>query len=108
MTANNFQAHLEHIDEDVIVNEFKDNAINLVPAILAERNIPLNLENLVEYEYKPFGVLGGAFLSVNSYRDEEDYKSITFRHIHGVKWSRILAKAISVQLRESIQISCRN
>ena len=48
LTAKNFQAHLQQIDEEVFINEFKDNAVNLVPAILAERNIPLTLDNLIE------------------------------------------------------------
>jgi hypothetical protein len=61
LTAKNFRAHLEHIDEDVFVNEFKDNAVNLVPAILADRKIPLTLNNLIhtntkhlEYTVVPF------------------------------------------------------
>ena len=100
LTAKNFQAHLEHIDEEVFINEFKDNALNLVPAILAERKIELTLDDLIEYEYKSFGVLGGAFLSVNSYTNEEGYRCIMFRHPHGIKWSRIIAKAISYELKE--------
>jgi hypothetical protein len=98
LTAKNFQAQINNIEEDVVVNEFKDNAINLMPAILAERHIPLTLENLIEYEYRPFGVVGGAFLSVQLYVDDDGHRNIMIRHRHGIKWSRILSKAVPAQL----------
>jgi hypothetical protein len=98
LTAKNFQAHLDHIDENVIVNEFKDNALNLIPAILAERHIPLTLENLIKYQYEGFGVIGGAFLSIQLYSDDEGYRNIMIRHRHGMKWSRIISKAVPVHL----------
>jgi len=98
LTAKNFQAHLQHIDEEVIINELKDNTLNLIPAMLAERNIALTLENLIEHNYKAFGVAGGALQSVQSFTDEEGRIAILFRHQHGIKWSRILAKAFSAEL----------
>jgi hypothetical protein len=98
LTSQNFESLLEKTDE-VFVQEFSRNALGIVRATLIARNILLTVDNLIEYEYKTFGVLGGAFQSVTSYKDPEGHTCIVFKHRYGEKWSRVIARVFGEQLQ---------
>lgn len=89
---------MKHIDEDVFVEDFGDNVMNLVPSIFAERNIPVILSNLIDYEYKPFGEMEGAYKHVSAHVDEDGWTNRVFTHRYSTKWSRIIARVFSRQL----------
>jgi hypothetical protein len=98
LSSQNFESLLEKTDEEVFVREFSRNALGIVRATLIARNIPLTVDNLIEYEYKTFGVLGGAFQSVTSYKDPEGHTCIVFKQRYGEKWSRVIARVFGEQL----------
>jgi len=104
ITGRNFETLLELLDEQRFIDMWKYDALNLVTTIFGEKNIPLTLDNLIEYEYKIFGVMGGAFKSVSAYKDNEGHTNIVFTHRYGLKWSRIIAAVFSHQL--SIYFKC--
>lgn len=100
LTARNFRTLLDNVSEEVIVNEFQNNALDMIPSFFIERNIPMTLDNLVEYAFKAFGLIGGAFQSVNIFTDEEGHKCVALRHRYGIKWSRVLAAGMKPHLSE--------
>jgi hypothetical protein len=98
MTSKNFEKILELVDEKEFVEMWNDNALNIVSTLFAEKKIPVTLQNLVEYVFRPFGVIGGAFSTVDEDRDEERCARVIFTHKYGPKWSRIIAASFSHQL----------
>jgi hypothetical protein len=104
LTSRNFKTLLDNIDEEVLSKDFKNNALDMIPAFFVEKNIPMTLDNLVEYAFKPFGLIGGSFQGFNIFRNEEGYQCITLRHRYGIKWSRILSAGMVPSL--SICLNC--
>jgi hypothetical protein len=98
MTRKNFETILKLIDEKEFVEMWNDNGLNIVSTLFTERKLPMSLHNFLEYALRPFGVIGGAFSSVDVIRDEEGYAHVIITHKYGPKWSRIIAASFSHQL----------
>jgi hypothetical protein len=66
VTRKNFTEILELVDEKVFIEGWKYDALNVVPVLFSEKHIPLTLDNLIEHEYKPFGILKEILRNIKS------------------------------------------
>jgi hypothetical protein len=90
LAIENFQELIESTDKRIFINVLRDNLANLIPAVFMQRNIPFTVDNLIDYEFKAFGVIGGAYQGFSCYKDTEGDITLVFRHRYGPKWSKIL------------------
>jgi hypothetical protein len=97
-----FRSIVNTVDEDLLLNEFKENNADLIPTIFNQRNIPLTLSNLIEYCYKRIAIVSGTFHDFSSYKDNEGHLCMVVRHNYGIKWSRVLAAGLSHQIESAV------
>jgi uncharacterized protein (DUF4415 family) len=103
LTNKNFRLFVDCIDEKILLDTFNENSCDLIPTIFNQRNIPLTLDNIIEYCYKGIGLFAGTFHDFSYYKDkEDDHLCLLFRHNFGIKWSRVLAAGIAYQIESTL------
>lgn len=103
LTNKNFRLFVDCIDEKALLDSFNENSSDLIPTIFNQRNIPLTLDNIIEYCYKGIGLFAGTFHDFSYYKDKEDnHLCLLFRHNCGIKWSRVLAAGIAYQIESTL------
>lgn len=103
LTNKNFRLFVDCIDEKTLLDSFNENSSDLIPTIFNQRNIPLTLDNIIEYCYKGIGLSAGTFHDFSYYEDkEDDHLCLLFRHNFGIKWSRVLADGIAYQIESTL------
>jgi hypothetical protein len=104
ITGNDFRFFLENTDEEKMLNNFKTNLTDLIPASLKQRRIPVTLNNLIEVEYSQMAINAGIIYRFTRYYNEEGLLCLMFQHHFGIKWSRMLAKGYTHQIETLIGI----
>ena len=103
LTNKNFRLFVDCIDEKTLLDSFNENSCDLIPTIFNQRNIPITLDNIIEYCYKGIGLSAGTFHDFSYYKDkEDDHLCLLFRHNFGIKWSRVLAAGIAYQIESTL------
>lgn len=107
LTGNDFRFILDNMDEEKMLEHFKSNLTDLIPAALNERKIPATLEKLIEYEYAQMAINAGIIYKFTSYHDEDGLFCLLFQHRFGIRWSRILAEGHTYQIKKLFDIYTR-
>jgi hypothetical protein len=103
LTNKSFQLIVDRMEEDVLLNDFESNSMDLIPSILIEQNIPITMENLIRYCFEFIGINAGLWHSFSFYKDDEGYTCLLFRHNYGIKWSKVLNEGLSNLLDAQFQ-----
>jgi hypothetical protein len=96
--SKNFKYLVDNFDEDKLLEQYKSILLGIVPADLLERKTPLTVENWIKIVCEGMLLHGGSFHKFSHYRDNEGYLHLTFRHDHGIRWSRIIACVLTQQM----------
>jgi hypothetical protein len=96
--SKNFKYLVDNFDEDKLLEQYKSIILEIVPADLLERKTPLTLENWIKIVCEGMLLNGGSFHKFSHYHDNEGYLNLTFRHDHGIRWSRIIACVFTQQM----------
>ena len=102
--SRSFHFVLENIDESKLIEEYKTTVCDLIPSILVQQKIPLTIENWIRYVCDGILIYSGAIQNFSYHIDNEGCLCLAFKHVHGVKWSRIISKVFSYQLESMLQL----
>jgi len=92
VTQKTFSLIIEQIDEDLLLDDFTNNALDFVPTVFYAKNIPFTLDNIIKYALIGAGLEGGIYNHFHYYKDHQGFTNLVMRHNFGLKWSRILSK----------------
>jgi hypothetical protein len=92
VTQKTFNLIIEQVDEDLLLDDFTNNALDFVPTVFYAKNIPFTIDNIIKYALIGAGLEGGIFNHFHYYNDSEGFTNLVMRHNFGLKWSRILSK----------------
>jgi hypothetical protein len=92
VTQKTFGLIVDQIEEDLLLEDFTTNALDLIPTIFLSKNIAFTLDNIIKYALIGGGLEGGIYNHFHHYKDNEGFTNIVLRHNLGLKWSRILSK----------------
>jgi len=76
------------------LQESLDSGGHIVAAILAQNDIPLTPENLVEHVFYKTSLYAGNYSHFHHYTDHSGNLCLSFEHSFGLKWSKLLGKSI--------------
>jgi hypothetical protein len=91
-------------EEDKLARLYSSVIDDLVPTMLLQSRLPLNLENWIEYVFKGQLLFGGSYQVFSYFKDGEGHVNLVFRHQHGIKWSRILSTVYMQFLEKAMNI----
>ena len=100
LSNKSFNSILEKMPENELLEDFKTNWIDVLPTIFIEQNIPITLQNVIQYGFESIGIYAGSWHSFSHHKDESGHECMIFRHNYDIKWSRILSKGIAHLLNE--------
>jgi hypothetical protein len=92
VTQKTFGLIIEQIEEDLLLDDFTNNALDFIPTVFYTKHIPFTLDNIIKYALIGAGLDGGIYDHFHCYNDSEGYTYLVMRHNFGLKWSRILSK----------------
>ena len=91
-------------EEDTLTHLYGSVIDDLVPTMLLQSRLPLNLENWIEYVFKGQLLFGGSYQVFSYFKDEDGHVNFVFRHQHGIKWSRVLSTVYMQFLEKAMNI----
>lgn len=80
--------------DDQSLEEIMDYESRIAGAILAQNDIPLTLENLIEHIFSKTGLFSGAFSHFHTATKDSGDLVLSFEHPFGIRWSRLLGGSI--------------
>jgi hypothetical protein len=87
---------LDNMDEQLILNEYRNIIFEYIPFILIENAIsPITLENWITHACNTTMVFTGLIQSFSCNVDEGGILNLVFAHSYGPKWSRMLDTILS-------------
>ncbi|MDQ3851314.1 MAG: hypothetical protein M3299_00600 [Thermoproteota archaeon] len=92
------------LEEDILVRLYSSVVNDLVPSMLLENRLALNLKNWIEYVFKGLLLFGGSYQGFSYFKDEEGHVSFVFRHQYGIKWSRVISTVYVEFLEKALNI----
>jgi hypothetical protein len=82
---------IEHIDEEKWIQEYSDTLEEIVPYFFLELKAEQTVENTLKVVFDRLLAYGGSYKGYSSHVDNDGYLNLVFRHVYGIKWSRILS-----------------
>jgi hypothetical protein len=82
---------IENIDEEKWIQEYSDTLEEIVPYFFLELKAEQTLENTLKVVFDRLLAYGGSYKGYSSHVDNDGYLNLVFRHVYGIKWSRILS-----------------
>jgi hypothetical protein len=95
---------LNTFEEDTLVRLYSSVVNDLVPSMLLENRLALNLKNWIEYVFKGQLLFGGSYQAFSYFKDEEGHVNFVFRHQYGIKWSRVISTVYVEFLEKTLNI----
>jgi hypothetical protein len=95
VSEKTFSLIVNQINEELLLDDFTNNAIDFIPTVFLAKNIPFTLDNIIKYALRGAGLDGGIYNHLHHYKDQKGFTNIVMRHNFGLKWSRILSKGQS-------------
>ena len=92
---------IDHIDETSLLEAFMADTLNL-DLFFRTKNIPFTLDNFIKYAGEGTGLHGGIYQHFHYYKDSNGIMTLVYRHNYGIKWSRILSKGLSHQIKSML------
>jgi hypothetical protein len=82
---------IENIDEEKWIQEYSDTLEEIVPYFFLELKAEQTVENTLKVVFDRLLAYGGSYKGYSSHVDNDGYLNLVFRHVYGIKWSRILS-----------------
>lgn len=95
---------LNTFEEDMLARLYSSVIDDLVPSMLLENRLALNLKNWIEYVFKGMLLFGGSYQGFSYFKDEEGHVNFVFRHQYGIKWSHIISAVYTEFLEKALNI----
>jgi hypothetical protein len=95
-----FQFAIDNINEEDNIKMVADMHRIWVPAFLHDINVPLTIENFVEYAARQVGINSRTIDNVTYHLDKEGNRILAFTHRFGLKWSRVLSRSLAIFIEE--------
>lgn len=95
---------LENIEEQKLIEEYEEIVLDLVPSILLQQRIPISLENLIKYVFGGVLTYAGAIQGFEYFVGSEGQVHLVFKHVFGLKWSRIISSVYSAAIQKSLNL----
>jgi hypothetical protein len=95
-----FQFTIDNIHEEDNIKQVADMHRIWVPAFLHDINVPLTIENFVEYAARQVGINSRTIDNVTYHLDKEENRVLAFTHRFGLKWSRVLSRSLAIFIEE--------
>jgi len=92
ITQKTFSLIVEEIQEDLLLDDFTNNALDFIPTVFHAKNIPFTIDNIIKYALIGAGLDGGIYDHFQHYKDSKGFTILIMRHNFGLKWSRILSR----------------
>jgi hypothetical protein len=92
ITQKTFSLIVEQIQEDLLLDDFTNNALDFIPTVFHAKNIPFTIDNIIKYALGGAALDGGIYDHFQHYKDSEGFTILVMRHNFGLKWSRILSR----------------
>ncbi|SRR5690606_32252954 len=89
------QSVIDGTGEQNLMDQYRSIVHDLIPSGLLQAKVPLTLPNWLTHFCNGMMLYGGAIEGFSSYRDDEGYLCLVYRHSYGIKWSRILSVVLS-------------
>ena len=83
---------IENIDEEKWIQEYSDTLEEIVPFFFLELKAEQTVENTLKVVFDRLLSYGGSYKGYSSHVDNDGYLNLVFRHVYGIKWSRILSR----------------
>jgi hypothetical protein len=100
MPKKYFQFAIDNINEEDNIKMVADMHRIWVPAFLHDINVPLTVENFVEYAARQVGINSRTIDNVTYHLDKEENRILAFTHRFGLKWSRVLSRGLAIFIEE--------
>jgi hypothetical protein len=101
--AKHFETLLNNFDENHLHDFFKAVILELMPCELFKKEVPLTPENLLRFIFAGTYLHAGIFQHFTYYTDDEGYLCLIFRHIYGIKWSKLIANIFGEIIKITIK-----
>ena len=80
---------LELTKDDVLEKIFEREAgYDVIVSILAQNNIPINLENMIKYAFEGIVFWAGSYNKFSHRQIQNEKTELVFEHRFGIKWSK--------------------
>jgi hypothetical protein len=95
-----FQFAIDNLGEEDNIKQVAEMHRIWVPSFLHDLNVPLTIENFVEYAARQVGISSRTIDNVTYHVDEDRNRVVVFTHRFGLKWSRVLSSALAIFFEE--------
>ena len=95
VTQNTFKVIVDKMDEELLSEDFMNNALDFIPTLFYAKNISFTLDNIIRYALTGAALDGGIYNQFHHYKDLEGFIHLVMRHNFGLKWSKILSRGQS-------------
>jgi hypothetical protein len=94
------QFAIDNISEEDNIKQVAEMHRIWVPAFLHDLNVPLTIENFVEYAARRVGINSRTIDNVTFHLDVDRNRILVFTHRFGLKWSRVLSSSLAIFIEE--------
>ena len=95
---------LDSMDEQLVLDEYRDIIFEYIPSILIENAInPITLENWITFVCSTIMVFAGLIQSFSFNKDEDGFLNLVFTHSYGLKWSKMLETILSQYIHDVLK-----
>jgi len=91
LPQKDFHSILEDISENKLVENLKQNSLDLIPGIFLERGVPLTFDNVIKIVFEMIGRFSGIYSTFTHRKEKDGSTMLVFSHKYDLKWSRVLA-----------------
>jgi hypothetical protein len=96
-----FQFVVDNITEEDNIKQVAEMHRIWVPAFLHDLNVPLTIENFIEYAARQVGINSRTIDNITYHPDSDTRNLIlVFTHRFGLKWSRVLSSGLSIFIED--------
>jgi hypothetical protein len=104
MPKSHYRFIVDNINEKKHTYSMTQDLLQWIPFHLNERNIPLTLENVIKYSFEIIAVGGRVIDSFTHYTDIDGNINLVFKHVFGIKFSRMAGTATCQVLKELLNL----
>jgi hypothetical protein len=104
MPKSHYKFIVDNINEKKHTYSMTQDLLQWIPFHLNQKNIPLTLENVIKYSFEIIAVGGRVIDSFSHNTDSDGNINLVFKHVFGIKFSRMAATATCQVLKELLNL----
>lgn len=102
ISEKTFRLIIDKIDEDLLLDDFTNNALDFIPTLFYAKNISFTIDNIIRYALTGAGLHGGIYNHFHHHKDSQGFTILVMRHNFGLKWSKVLSKGLTKLLHDTL------